>query len=1435
MMPKTVQGIISDAKRLHGAGLPAEAEKLYQQVVDANPRHADSLHMLGVIAHQRGHHERAIDLIGQAIQLRNKVPSYYYSLGNALRSQGKLDDAAAQYKRAISLKPDFAEAHVNLATVLQAQHKLDDAVTRYKRAIALKPNFAEAHYNLGNTFRIQGKLGEAAVRYKRAIALKPSFAEAHCNLGITLEAQGKLEEAITRYERAIVLKPNFAEAFLKLGNALHTQHNYDAAIARYEQLIALRPDYAEAHNNLGYTLQAKRKLDDAVTQYRRAIAIKSDFADAHNNLGNALQEQGEFAEAIAEYERALAIKSNFAGAHNNWGNALQAQGNFTDALLHYERAVGLDPEYVEAHANRASIKTFRAGDPDLEVLENLAAGDDRLSASDATHIHFALAKALSDIGDDERAFEHLLKGNALKRRQIDYDISAVQEYFRRICKVFDTGLFARFQGSGDPSPAPIFVLGMPRSGSTLIEQILSSHPQVHGAGELTNLAIVASNAFRSSNPSIGYPESVPTLEADTLRELGQAYLASLPAIPNGKVRITDKMPSNFVHIGLIRLILPNARIIHTKRDPVDTCVSCFSKLFTTGQYFSYDLIEVGRYYQFYSELMTHWRSVLPPDAILDVAYEDVIDDIERQARRLIDHCGLTWDDRCLDFHKNTRAVATASAAQVRQPLFRHSLQRWRRYEAQISPLLHELRATAPNCAPIQGRGVEGTHRSHEIAFSDAKRLHSEGRLAEAEKLYQQVLSANPRHADSLHMLGVVNHQLGRHEHAIKLINQAIQLRNKVPSYYYSLGNALRAQGKLDDAAAQYKRAISLKPDFAEAHNNLGNALALQNRLDDAVVHYERAIALKSDFANAHNNLGNALRVQRKFDDAVVHYERAIALKPKFAEAHFNLATVFQAQHKLNDAVVQYECAIALKPNFAGAYNDLGTALQAQGKLDDAVARYERAIAIKPDLAEAHNNLGLAFQDFRRLDKAVERHLHAIALKPDLAAAHYNLGNALYGQDKFDEAIARYSCAIALNPDYAVAHCNLGNAFRAAGLLEEAILSYERAIAVKSDFAEAHNNLGNALKAQGKLGEAATHYDRALAIKPDSASAHWNRTDIKTFRAGDPDLEVLENLAAGVDRLSASDATHIHFAFAKALSDIGDDERAFEHLLKGNALKRRQIDYDISAVQEYFRRICKVFDTGLFARFQGSGDPSPAPIFVLGMPRSGSTLIEQILSSHPQVHGAGELTNLAIVASNAFRSSNPSIGYPESVPTLEADTLRELGQAYLASLPAIPNGKVRITDKMPSNFVHIGLIRLILPNARIIHTKRDPVDTCVSCFSKLFTTGQYFSYDLIEVGRYYQFYSELMTHWRSVLPPDAILDVAYEDVIDDIERQARRLIDHCGLTWDDRCLDFHKNTRVVGTSSVVQVRQPLFRHSVQRWRRYEAQISPLLHELGVSPR
>ena len=515
-----------------------------------------------------------------------------------------------------------------------------------------------------------------------------------------LHQAGRLEDAVVQYKRAISLDRGNADAHNNLGVALAQLRRNDEATVEFERALKLDPEHAYAHNNLGNALAKAGRIDNAIQHFESACGLNPGFTDAHKSLGAAFASLRRFDEAVWHYQQVLARNPQDAETHNELGTVLKFQGRFDDAEAHYRVATVIRPLYPQAHYNRAELKKFHPGDAELSVLELLAECG-TLPPDQAVYVHFALAKAWDDCGDFARAFEHLRRGNDLKRRQIDYDEPALARTFDRIAAVFDRDFMERFQNEGDPSSTPIFVVGMPRSGSTLVEQILSSHPGIYGAGELKDLGTAIDAVLGAGAQGLRYPDCVLDLDGAALREIGTIYTARLRAQAGAYNRIVDKLPANFIYIGLIHLILPNAKIIYTARDPVDTCLSCYSKLFTEGQQFTYDLAELGRFTRYSNALMAHWRSVLPPGRILDVRYEDVVDDLGGQARRMIEYCGLPWDDRCLSFQNNKRAVSTASAVQIRQPIFRNSLERWRRYEAGLAPLLHELRKTSDPVIPDQ--------------------------------------------------------------------------------------------------------------------------------------------------------------------------------------------------------------------------------------------------------------------------------------------------------------------------------------------------------------------------------------------------------------------------------------------------------------------------------------------------------------------------------------------------------------------------------------------------------------------------------------------------------------------------------------------------------------------------------------------------------------
>lgn len=509
------------------------------------------------------------------------------------------------------------------------------------------------------------------------------------------------------------------------------------------------------------------------------------------------------------------------------------------------------------------------------------------------------------------------------------------------------------------------------------------------------------------------------------------------------------------------------------------------------------------------------------------------------------------------------------------------------------------------------------------------------------------------------------------------------------------------------------------------------------------------------------------------------------------------------------------------------------ALHRAGRLAEAIALYRRVLLLRPDLPEPHNNLGVALAGVGRLAEAVAAYRRAIELNPNNAETHANIGHSLRDLGIYEASEQSFRRAIAIRPNNVEAHSGLGTVLMDLDRPAEAEKSFRHAIALRPDHAGAYNNLGLALKEAGRLDEARSALERAIQLAPESPSYYDNLGAVRQFVAGDPYLAALDALSRNAAALPIKDRMHLHFARARVLEDIGRPEDGFRELLAGNALKRRQIDYDEATTLARMDRTRELFTPDLVEARKNAGIPSSIPVFIVGMPRSGSTLVEQILASHPHVHGAGEL--------NLFEQATDAVGkqlggtrsFPDMVPGMSDEDLRTLGALYLDKLLQRAPRARRITDKMPANFMFAGLIHLALPNAAIIHAVRDPLDTCVSCFATHFTRAQPQTYDLAELGRYYRSYRNLMLHWRRVLPTGRILDVHYEELVADLEGVARRMVAHCGLEWDARCLDFHRTERTIRTASAVQVRRPIYRGSVGRWRKYQTFLAPLFDELGTS--
>ena len=571
---------------------------------------------------------------------------------------------------------------IDALTALYKQGKLQETMAQGEALAKQFPNEPITANLLGAVYVGLGDLEQAVANYTRALRIKPDFAEAHNNLGDVLKSLGKPEEAVASYHRALQIKADFAEAHNNLGDVLKSLGKAEEAVASYNRALQTKPDFFIAHNNLGAALNDLGKTEEAVSSLTKALQIQPNLAEAHSNLGVALNELGKSEEAASSLTRALQIKPDFAKAHINLGTTLNDLGKPDEAVASYNRALQINPAFAKAHRFLSTVKKFQDDDPQIHQMLQLVERNN-LPDEDRIHLNFALAKAHEDIGNYERAFSYYIEGNRLRKEELNYEISSARASFAKIKATFSIdvpALSALEESESAKGQQPVFVLGMPRSGTTLVEQILASHSQVYGAGELVLLG-----------QSVNSIKWISTrLSSDQLQSVRKSYLSGLKTIGVSEPYITDKMPVNLLWIGFIIAAIPEARIVHVKRDARATCWSNFKHIFGKGNGFACDLQDVSEYYKMYIDLMAFWHDKFP-GRVYDLNYEALTEHQEDVTRKLFEYIGLNWEDQCLEFHKTRRAVQTASVAQVRQKMYQGSSDEWRKYEKHLGSMVELLR------------------------------------------------------------------------------------------------------------------------------------------------------------------------------------------------------------------------------------------------------------------------------------------------------------------------------------------------------------------------------------------------------------------------------------------------------------------------------------------------------------------------------------------------------------------------------------------------------------------------------------------------------------------------------------------------------------------------------------------------------------------------
>ena len=572
---------------------------------------------------------------------------------------------------------DPNQEHLQSIISLFNQGQLQQALSESSQLLERFPN-SVILYNIAGACNAGLMQFDAAINnYKKALKINPYYADAYSNMGNVLKDKGDLEAAIQSYKQALKIKPDYAQAYNNMGNALKDKGDLKAAIESYKQALKIKPDYAQAYSNMGIALKGKGDLNAAISSYKQALKIKPDYAEAYNNMGSALNDKGDLEAAIESYKQALTIKPDYAEAYNNMGIALKDKGDLEAAIESYKQALKIKPDYAEVYRSLSNMHRYKEHDEYFLKMQSLCQSSS-LSDEQRCHLNFALSKASEDLNEVSQSFNYLKIGNELRKKILSYDIKQDIELFSQLKKSYPSIALQSVVESGDLKP--IFILGMPRSGTTLVEQIVSSHSEVTGAGELSYVS------------KFGGPTARGAIKPNTkmILDFRQRYIEALKKRSDGRSIVTDKMPQNFLYVGLIFAAFPDAKVIHVNRDPAATCWSNYKHYFIDKELgYCYDLDDTVTYFGLYTDLMQFWLGHYG-DRIYNLNYDNLTINQDDETRKLIEYLELEWENDCLSPQHNKRSVRTVSQQQVRQKVYQGSSQQWRKFEPYLNGAFDQL-------------------------------------------------------------------------------------------------------------------------------------------------------------------------------------------------------------------------------------------------------------------------------------------------------------------------------------------------------------------------------------------------------------------------------------------------------------------------------------------------------------------------------------------------------------------------------------------------------------------------------------------------------------------------------------------------------------------------------------------------------------------------
>ncbi|TAK91702.1 MAG: tetratricopeptide repeat protein [Burkholderiaceae bacterium] len=1146
--PDFPEALCNLALVLQWQGLLDQAVEHYRAALRIKPDFPEAHFNLGVVLQAQEQIEPAVQQYRRALTLKPDFPEALCNLGQVLQAQGEADDALTLLRRAVQLRPSFPEGHFNLGVTLRAQGELAAAIAHYQQAIALRPDYAEAHNNLGNALEQQGQHTAAVESLRRALALKPDYAEAHFNLGVALQSQGQVDAAMAAYRQALVHKQYMADAHKNLGNALKDLGQLEQAEESYRKTLALAPDDPEAHNNLALALQEQGQLDEAIASLRQALTLKPDYIKAHSNLLFTLNYHPDLSaeEIYAEYRRwdgvhtrpflpspsspALLPLADAAGEGGQPQKRLRIGYVSPDFRRHSARHF-IEP--ILAHHDKTQVEVF--------AYSEVAVEDEVTQRCKAQVDHWCRTTGMSDdaLAEKIRAdgidilvdlAGHTMNNRlgVLARRPAPIQAShwlgygcttgvAAIDYFIADALLAPPGaehLFAETplrlpaliayrpaDNMGDPGPLPAARNGHITFGA-LTRSVRINHRVVAAWSEIlkrmpTARLLINSGNFRCQRMQTRLLAQFAAQGIDTARlSLG---FESPPWDVLRKIDITlDCFPHNSGTTLFESLYLGVPFITLAGRPSVGRIGSSIVHHCGHPEWIAHSEAEyIEKNVALASDIdkLAQIRQQLRPQM-----QASPLQDEAGYVRNLEQAYRTIWENWCQQPAEKEIEKTAVEKTAVEKPAIEtpavHPPGRndpclcgsGKKYKQCCLPNDQAQQQAQARQQHASAAAARAQHSMATQTLQEALTHHRAGRLPQAEALYRQILERVPDHADALHLLGVLAHQMGDHARAVATIDQAIR-HAPAAAMYCNRGLALQALGQMDAAADSFQQALQLQPGNLETHNNLGLTLHAQGKFTAAAQHFRKALAGRPDYAEAHSNLSSTLQALGQAKEAEQYARKAIAFNPRLAEAHSNLGNALQAQKLWPAAVAAYQQALTLQPDFVRAHYNLGAALSAQGDLDGALQSYRRALAIAPDDAACHNNLGLTLYAKEEFDAALDHYRRALQMRPGYAEAHNNLGLALQRKGDLETAQTHYRQAILHKPQLVEAHDNLGNVLKKLGRAQEAAASYRRVLELDPKSADAHYNLGNVMLSLGDLNEAAACFQRAIALRPDYAVAH----------------------------------------------------------------------------------------------------------------------------------------------------------------------------------------------------------------------------------------------------------------------------------------------------------------------------------------------------------